>query len=143
MKKLFIILFLSFVGLAFGRYNIDTVISDTLNTTITLTDSTDIQAFEKICFRISYDETEVGNSVSAAITFELGTDDDWTDFNILLGSDGTDAPQANVSFSSDGEKVVYLPYGVSGDQLRITATGTNTDADDIAVIVVKRIGWRQ
>ena len=144
MKKIIccILIFLA-VSVQAGRYNIDTVISTTLDTTTTATDSSDIAIFDNVGFRISYNETETDSTIQVVFTFQVGTDDDWTDFNILLDNNGTDAPQANVTFTADGTKYVYFPTEVHADKVKITATATGTAAAETAAIVIKRIGWRQ
>lgn len=146
MKSKLCILILLFVGIAFGQRSayeeeiIDQLL-DASPTTIT-SDSIDIAVYDKIAFGIKYDETEVGG-VSGTFTVEIGDGDTWFDYDILFDKNGTDAPSASISFTSDDEYFVYLPEGVTGKWLRVTFAGTGTDADDLIQINITMFAQRK
>lgn len=137
MKRLIFIFLILSCSLFAGSHTLFN--SDTLDASPTsiVSDTVDISTYRNISFGAIYDETEVGG-VSEALTIEIGvtvSSDSitWFDYDIIMDANGTDAPQASVSFTADDEDFFYLPGELVGEKLRATITGTGTDADDIVV----------
>jgi len=87
----------------------------------------------KVSFILSYDETEVGNSVSGTLTLEVSPDNStWYDFDCIF--DHTGVPVASIAYTADAEDVFYLSDSCNFPYVRATFAGTNTDADDTIVI---------
>ena len=140
MKKTLVGILVLLASLSYSQrleYNEEIIdqLLDASPTSIT-SDSIHIGAWDKIAFAVKYDETEVGGGVSAVLTVEIGDGDTWFDYDILFDKNGTDGPSANIAFTADDEYFFYLPPGVTGQWLRVTVTGTGTDADDLVQINV-------
>ena len=91
----------------------------------------------KIGISVNYDETEVGGGVSGTLTLQVSPDStNWYAFDVILDGNGTDAPNASISYTSDATDYVYLPRFATAVYLRAIFTGTNTDTDDTIVVTV-------
>jgi len=126
------------------RLHVDTNIAghDTGNATIiatTLLDdaptliasaATACQDYDKLAFFVSYDETEVGNAISAAVTIEVSYDG--TNFLAASFYDyaGGATLQTSETISSDGWYYFWFNKDITAPYLKVTITATNTDADD-------------
>lgn len=89
---------------------------------------------EKMAFFLTYDETEVGNSISAAVTVDVSYDNStWIDANFYDVAGGATA-QTSETISADGNYYFWLSPDITAPYVRVAVAGTNTDADDIAVI---------
>lgn len=89
----------------------------------------------KVSFILNYDETEVGNSVSGAVTFQVSADSsNWYAYDIIY--DHTGSIVSSINYTADGSDVFYLPEIVAFPYIKLTFTGTNTDADDTAQIKI-------
>lgn len=92
---------------------------------------------KKLCFFVSYDETEVENTVSGTITVEVGDGaGGWIDFDLIIDQNGIGSPQSSIEYTIDDTDVFYVPAEFYAETWRITFTGTNTDADDTIVVSV-------
>lgn len=100
-----------------------------------------IQHLEKVAFFLVYDETEVGNSISADITIEISADN-WTwiagSFFDLAG--GVASLETTEAISSDSTYYFWLERDMTIPYVRIVVTSTNTDSDDLLDIVVYMAG---
>lgn len=111
----------------------------TLNNVITSTTSvaTNISGRNKIAFLISYDETEADQALSGKFTIEVSTDNSiWIDYDIIFDSNGTGTPQSLLEFTVDDEDVCYFPQDFTAQYIRVTFTGTNTNATNTELINV-------
>ena len=144
MKKLLATLLILTAGLVFGQPKQEyyaEIIDQLLDASPTsiASDTIAIGGWDKVTFAVRYDETEAGG-VSAALTVEIGYGDygsiDWYDYDILLDKNGTDGPQASISFTADDEYVFYLPEAVTAQWVLVTVTATGSDADDLAQVNV-------
>lgn len=93
-----------------------------------------VQQYNRVGFWVSYDETQVGNSISLAVTITVSYDGT----NYVAGSfmdvAGGATPQTSETISSDGWYVFWLPDDYPYRYLKVVLTATNTDADDIASV---------
>lgn len=108
-----------------------------LNNVTTSTTSTAVSIVEKnkISFLISYDETEVDKVLSGKFTVEVSPDNStWIDYDIIFDSNGTSTPQSLIEYTIDDEDVCYLPQDFTAQYIRVTFTGTNTDATNTELI---------
>lgn len=145
MKKIFLtlLLILSFIGLAYASPINKTIIDTTqLDDDPTLIASSvyNIQDYTKVGFWVSYDETQVGNSISLAVTLTVSYDGT----NFVSGSfmdvAGGTTPQTSETISSDGWYFFWLDSGWPYKYIKVTLTATNTDADDIASVAAYMVG---
>ena len=143
MKKVFL-MFLAvmlFAGVAFASPVNKTIINAVqLDDDPTSVNSTtvNIQDYKETGFWLQYNETEVGNSISAAVTVDISYDGStWLDMP-FYDIAGTTTMQTTETISSDGWYYFALPsaYFPIGSILsvRVAVAATNTDADDILVI---------
>ncbi len=148
MKKvlLSIIGIVFFCGTAFGGVVNKTIIPSTiLNADPTsVTGDWNIQEYDEVGIWISYDETEVGLSISAAITLDASYDG--TNFVDIYFYDvaGTGTAQTTETLSADGwyhlavPKEFLQPGGLV--YLRVSIVATNTDADDNLTVIAYLTG---
>ncbi len=149
MKKLFLtllgIMFMTSMALAspVNKTIIDETQLDDDPTSVT-SDTVNIQDYKEVGFWVKYDETEVGNSVSAAVTIDISYDNStWLDV-YFYDVAGTGTAQTSETISADGWYYCalpnsYLPIG-SIVYARMVITATNTDADDLATVTGYLVG---
>jgi len=131
------------VGLAWAS-PVNTTIIDTteLNADPVAVSSSvhNIQDYKKVGFWVSYDETQVGESVSLAVTLTVSYDGT----NFVSGSfmdvAGTTTPQTSETLSADGWYFFWLEAGWPFKYIKVTLTATNTDADDLASVAAYMAG---
>lgn len=105
-----------------------------------------IQDYKEVGFFLQYDETQVGNSISAVVTADISYDGTtWLDMP-FYDLAGTTTMQTTETISADGWYYFALPgaYYPIGSILyvRVAVAATNTDADDILVINCYLIGTK-
>ncbi len=147
MKKLLVSIIFAFVVIGSvhaGEFS-RTILSSTTLQASTGKDATTSTVrtfdFDKLGFFIGYDETEVGNSVSATIVAQVsdnGTDWVTTFFHTYPSGATIDT----VSLSVDGEYFIYMDRTIPKPYMRVNIAGNNIDVDDIAVIDVELVGTR-
>lgn len=94
--------------------------------------SVDIRQYQRVGFMWEYDETEVGNSVSAAMSIDVSPDNtNWFDVSFYDYAGGATA-QTSETLSADGSYICWLNKDVPFGYVKVTVAGTNTDADDTA-----------
>ena len=101
-------------------------------TTSAYTDTMAIAGHDSVTFFVVYDETQVGNAISAAITCDVsynGTD--WLTGMSFFDIAGGATPQTSETISSNGWYVFWLNNATCVPYVRIKCTATNTDADDL------------
>jgi len=102
-----------------------------------------VSDFEKVGFWVEYDETEVGNSISVAVTMHFSYDNtNWVSgyFYDLAGGLTT---QTSETLSSDGWYFCWLNSIIGNPMptyVRLTITATNSDADDLATVTAYLVG---
>ncbi len=143
MKKLIFVLLacLFLTSQAFASPVNKTIIAETQldDSPTSATSSTiNIQDYKEVGFWIKYDETEVGNSISAAVTVDISYDNTtWLDVPFYDVA-GTTTMQTSETISSDGWHYLALPinYYPAGTiiYVRVVVAATNTDTDDILLI---------
>jgi len=145
MKKLILTMLtvMLTVGLAFASPVNTTIISTTQldnDPTSVVSSVYNIQDYKKVGFWVSYDETQVGNSISLAVTLSVSYDGT----NFVSGSfmdvAGGTTPQTSETISDDGWYFFWLEDGWPFKYVRVTLTATNTDADDIASVAAYMAG---
>ena len=111
-------------------------------TSVTAT-ARNIQDFKKVGFMVKYDETEVGNSVSIAITLDISYDGtNWVDAYFMDGA-GAVTPQTSETLSSDGWFHCWFDTSWSmPPYVRMVITATSTDADDLATVTAWIVGLK-
>jgi len=145
MKKVFLALLgiLLATSLVFAAADNKTIISSTTldDDPTSVTSSTfNIQDYEKVAFFVSYDETEVGNSVSIAITLDVSYDgSNWIDASFYDYGGGTTF-QTTESLTADGWYVCWFEPDLNVPYVRMVITATNTDSDDLAVVTAYLAG---
>lgn len=149
MKKLLLALLacLFITGQVWASPDNKTIIDETQlddDPTSVTSDTVNIQGYKEVGFWVKYDETEVGNSISAAVTVDVSYDGTtWLDM-YFYDIGGTTTGQTSETISADGWYYcalpnLYLPVG-SIIYARVVVTATNTDADDILLITGYLVG---
>ena len=141
-KKLGLVLLI--LMLTFGSVQAATVLNQnimdaTFNATTTSTTSTvvDISGYDKISFFVVYDETEAGNSISAAVTLDVSYDNShWLTGMSFLDIAGGATYQTSQTISADGWYVCWLTRDPCIPYIRVAVAATNTDADDVLNVKV-------
>lgn len=145
MKKLLI----AFLGIVLATSvcfaaPVNTTIIDavTLDDDPTSTTSTtmNIQDYKKVAFFISYDETEVGETLSAAVTLDVTYDGtNWVDASFHDYAGGATL-QTSETLSSDGWYYCWLDPDTTVVSVRMVITGTDTDTDDTILTSAYLVG---
>lgn len=139
MKKLFltVLTVLLAVGLSWASTDNKTVIATTQlddSPTSVSSSAINVQQYNRVGFWVSYDETQVGNSISLAVTITVSYDGTNYVSGSFMDVAGGATPQTSETISSDGWYVFWLPDDYPYLYLKVTLTATNTDADDIASV---------
>jgi len=136
-KLIFILLACLFItSQAFAGEVNETLIATTLldDSPTSATGEAYIQDYKKIGFWVSYDETQVGASVSLTVAITVSYDGT----NYVAGSfmdvAGTVTPQTSETISSNGWYFFWLDANWPYKYITVTLTGNNTDADDTASV---------
>lgn len=91
---------------------------------------------QRVGFYWTYDETEVGNSVSGALTLEVSPDNShWFSANFYDVAGGATL-QSSESLTGDGSYICWLDPKMPFGYVRVKITATNTDADDVVLTSV-------
>lgn len=95
-----------------------------------------IQGYKKVAFFVSYDETEVGETLSASVAFDVSYDGtNWVDASFHDYGGGATL-QTSETLSADGWYYCWLDPDTSIRYVRVVITATATDADDIISVAV-------
>lgn len=89
---------------------------------------------ERVGFFVHYDETQVGNSISLAVTCHVSDDNSTWIAGSFFDFAGGATLQTSETISADGDYFFWLDPNISAPYVRITLTATNTDADDTALV---------
>jgi len=90
---------------------------------------------EKVAFFVTYDETEVGNSISLAVTMQISYDGTtWLSASFYDYAGGATL-QTSETISADGSYYCWFNPDMAIPQVKLILTATNTDADDVATVV--------
>ena len=142
MRKVFaalVIAMLMFCGIAYaGNVAVTKVMDTTFNAVTTTANSTavDIQGMDKVSFFVVYDETEVGNSISAAVTLQISYDNEnWLSASFYDYAGGSTL-QTSETISADGKYYCWFNKDLCVPYARVVVTATNTDADDLLDVEV-------
>jgi hypothetical protein len=115
-------------------------IMDTDFNAVTTSDTSDtvtVSGYDKIAFYAVYDETQVGNSISATVTLDVSYDGtNWLTGMSFLDIAGTSTYQTSETISVDGWYVCWLTKDPCVPYVRVAVTANNTDADDLLTVVV-------
>ena len=99
------------------------------------TDTSDevlVSGYDKIAFYVVYDETEVGESISAAVTLDVSYDGtNWLTGMGFLDIAGGATYQTSQTISSDGWYVFWVTKDPCIPYIRVAVAATGTDADDV------------
>ena len=140
-KKLVLTLFILMLAIGSAQaafvYKAEILDAD-YNAVTTTANSTavNIQGFEKAAFFVSYDETEVGNSISAAITCYISYDGVTYLQASFYDYAGGSTLQTSETISADGSYYFWFNKDLCAPYVRITVAAINTDADDLLNVKV-------
>ena len=99
-----------------------------------ITGSWNISDAEEVAVFVDYDETEVGNLVSASVSVDVSHDNtNWIDTKFYDVTGGTTL-QTSETLSGDSNYVLWLKKDWYHPYIRVSVSGTNTDDDDTADI---------
>ena len=119
---------------------IDTTILDDSPTSAT--GIVNVQDYKKVGFWVSYDETQVGASISLTVAITVSYDGT----NYVAGSfmdvAGGATPQTSETISSDGWYFFWLDANWPYKYVTVTLTGNNTDTDDLASVACYIVGMK-
>jgi len=118
------------------------IMDETFNAVTTDADSTAtyIQGYDKVAFLVDYAETEVGLSISAAITIDISFDGTtYLDANFYDYAGGATL-QTTETISSDGSFYFWFDKDICVPYVRVNVVATNTDADDLLDVEVYIVG---
>ncbi|MFA5388863.1 MAG: hypothetical protein WC312_03815 [Candidatus Omnitrophota bacterium] len=118
---------------------VNTLIATTTFNAVTTsaTGATYIGDCKKVAFFVNYDETEVGASISAAVTVQVSWDNStWLSASFFDYAGGTTL-QASETISSDGNYYFWFNPDLTVPYVKVTLTATNTDADDLLTMYCK------
>lgn len=103
------------------------------------TGAVDVRGAEKIAFFVTVDETEVGASVSVAVTCQVSYDG--TNFLDASFYDyaGAATLQTSETISADGRYYFWFNKDLVVPYVKVIVTATNTDADDTALVQVDMV----
>lgn len=107
-----------------------------------VTGTYNVQDYEKVAFFVEYDETEVGNSISIAITLDYSYDNTNFVTGYFYDLAGGTTLQTSETLSSDGWYYLWLSPDWQITYVRVTITATNSDADDLATVTAYLIGLK-
>lgn len=97
-------------------------------------DGIDFSDSRRVAFFVVYDETEVGNSISAAVTLESSYDGtNWLSASFYDYAGGATL-QTSETISADGRYYFWVNRDLIVPYYRVKIVGTNTDADDTALV---------
>lgn len=139
MKKTVSFLFLAllFAVQAYaGTVKAPTIVASTLldDSPTSASGSVDVRGADKVAFFVTYDETEVGNSVSAAVTLQTSFDGtNWLAASFYDYAGGSTL-QTSETISADGRYYFWTNRDLVTPYYKVIITGTNTDADDTALV---------
>jgi hypothetical protein len=114
------------------------IMDTTFNNVTTAKDSDTVTAlgYNKIAFFVVYDETEVGNSISAAITCEISYDGtNWQSASFYDYAGGATL-QTSETISADGRYYFWFNKDLCVPYVHVHVAATNTDVDDIVNVKV-------
>ncbi len=114
------------------------LMNTTFNAVTTTANSTaeQIQGQEKVAFFVVYDETEVGNAISAAVTVDVSYDNSTYLDASFYDYAGGSTLQTSETISADGSYYMWFNKDLCVPYVRVNVALTNTDADDIANVKV-------
>lgn len=134
------ILFLNVPAFA-ARTSVDTLIPSTTldNSPTSVSGTTSVKDADKIAFFVTYDETENGNTVSAAVTVYVSPDNStWLQASFYDYAGGSTL-QTSETLSADGNYYFWFNRDLAMPYVKVTIAGTNTDATNTAVVSTKII----
>jgi len=111
------------------------------NDPTSVTSSTfNLQEYSKVGFFVKYDETEVGETLSAAVTLDISYDGtNWVDASFYDYAGGATL-QTSETISADGWYYCWFNPDLNAPYVRMVITATNTDADDIILATAYIVG---
>ena len=99
-------------------------------------DTIAIQGFDKVAFFVTYNETETGGGVSAAVTVDVSTDDStWLDASFYDYAGGSTL-QTSETISADGSYYMWFNKDLTVPYARVVINATGTDVDDLLSVQV-------
>lgn len=122
-----------------ARSSVSTIISSTLldNSPTSVSGTFKTLSSDKLAFFVTYDETEVGNSISLNVTVDISWDGTtWLDASFYDYAGGTTL-QTSETISGDGNYYFWFNRDLPAPYVRVVLAATNTDADDTALVSAK------
>ena len=102
---------------------------DDITTDIT-SSGIEVRRFQSFTVFVNYAETEVGETLSAVVTFEASYDNTTFTAMSFLDSAGGSTPQTTQTISADATYMAWNLINFHAPYIRIIITGANTDGDD-------------
>lgn len=139
MKKylLGLLAVLIIAGSAFAGTDNATIIAETLlddAPTVATSSTMYVQENKKTAVFVKYDETQVGNTVSGAVTLQISYDGtNWISGSFYDYAGGATL-QTSETLSADGWYYFWLNPDLTIPFARVIVTGANTDADDTILV---------
>jgi hypothetical protein len=108
---------------------IDAVTLDNDPTSVTSSAIT-ISEYQRVGVYWTYDETEVEEALSGTLTITVSPDGTTYFSAPFFDTAGGATPQTSEVLSDDGSYICWLDSNIPFAYMKVTVTGTNTDADD-------------
>jgi len=122
-------------GVAQATTVLNSNIMDTDFNAVTTSDTStavDVSGYDKVAFYVKYDETQVGNAISAAVTLDVSYDNTtWLTGMSFLDIAGGATYQTSETISADGWYVFWVTKDPCIPYVRVAVAATGTDADDL------------
>lgn len=143
-KKLLVLLACLFIASqVFAGTDNKTIIDATLiddDPTSATSDTIYLQDYKKVAFFVDYDETEVENSISGAVTMQVSYDGtNWLSASFYDYGGGATL-QTSETISSDGWYYCWFNPDLEVPFTRLIVTGTNTDTNDTISLSAYLVG---
>jgi len=112
------------------------IMNTTFNDVTTAVNSTatSVAGYEKTAFFVTYDETQVGAAISAAVTMEISYDNITWQAASFYDYTGGATLQTSETISADGSYYCWTNKDLVVPYVRLATAATNTDADDLLTV---------
>ena len=105
-------------------------------TTADVSTAVNIQGFEKVAFFVTYDETEVGETLSADVTIDISYDNSTYMDASFYDYAGGSTLQTTQNIAADGSYYFWFNKDLCVPYVHVDVAATDTDADDLISVQV-------